>query len=366
MIRPSSLPMFAQCPCFEGKGGEFADSGTKRHAYLESLCKNVKCDFLSEIPEEEIEAVDWAFDYIKCHAPTSNYPIHFERKMYLLNADFERVFPEGGTTDVVCGPEIFDLKWRERDYELQMAAYALMLMDECAYVSVSCHLLFAESRRKTVLNFTRESASELVFGVIAKANDPRRKPNPCDYCGWCANAYKCPPHLEAAKKVSAGYSDLDRVKNWHPSQMESAEEINRALWIWRNILSKWGDSIEHHALITAREKGLTLADYDLKQTSGGTYLTDIVGAFGVLGIPQDEFLKCCELHMSASKKYPDKKGAVETYAGLKGIKKTPAAKEVKAKLTEAGLLKDKKPKVFLKAKKSTIETNEGETKNADI
>src|SRR5262245_59524292 len=98
MIRPSSLPMLAQSPCFEsGDGNEFEESGTNRHAYLHALYRfdigqegsQIKqfCANGHLLSEEEMEAVQWAYDYIKLHAPMSDHPIHFERKMTLINAD---------------------------------------------------------------------------------------------------------------------------------------------------------------------------------------------------------------------------------------------------------------------------------------
>lgn len=370
MIRPSSLPMLAVCPCFDGQGGEFAESGRLRHVYLESLLRrevsgDPKQDAIIEaaakdLSEEEQDSVVWAFDYIKCHAPMSDYAIAFERKMHLLDENFERVFPEGGTPDVTCGPVLFDLKWRERDYTHQMAAYALMMLEEHDYPEVKVHVLYAEPRRVRQYSFTKESASALVFDILKKAQDPDRKPSPCDYCGWCSNAYKCEPLLQTAAGIAKRYCDLDRVKNWHPSQMETAEEINQALWVARKVVKKWLESIEHHALDAVQKRGLTLEEFGLVNQSGGTYVTDVPAVYASVGIPQGEFFKCVDIRMATSKKYPDKKGLVDIYAGLKGTKKAPAEREIKKKLSEAGLLKVKKPKIFLKAKKSTETETEGE------
>lgn len=355
--------MLAQSPCFVPSGdSEFTDAGTNRHKYLHALhlagavedYGRAAAEVAELLTEEECEAVKWAYDYIRLHAPMLDHPIHFERRMVLLNADFEEIFP--GTPDVACGPDLFDLKWRERDYTAQMAAYALMMMQENSWPEVRVHVLYAESRRAVVFKFTEEQAGKIVFDII-KSVDAHTEPKPGDYCGWCAKRLTCPAITKAVETVSKGYSDLDRVKNWHPSQMETGEEIDVALWIWRNVLKKWGESIEFHALEAVQKKGITLPSFELKTESGGKYLTDVPGAFAAVGLPQAEFLKCCDMRMNTSKTYPDKVGIVETYASFHGQKKAPAKREIESKLGD--LLKDKKPKVYLKAIKSTTE-NEGE------
>jgi hypothetical protein len=319
--------MLAQCPRFEGEGGEYADAGTKRHGVLSRLLSD-DTKALADLPEDERDALEWAAEYVQLHAPTSDYPLELEQKRTWIGVDFSE---RTGTPDVVCGPVIFDLKWRWRDYGAQMADYALERMD-AGHPTVTVHLLFGDSKRAQVLKFDRESAENLISPIIERAQDPNARPKPCDYCGWCKHAFQCEPHLRHAETVARGYSDLEQVQNWHPSKMETAEDLALALWVWRKVLKPWGASIEHHALEAAQKKGLTLPGFEIATKRGKTYCTDVSQAFTLAGLPQDQFLKCCDLRLNTSKRYPDKAGIVDLYAAANGMKKAPAKRELLNKL----------------------------------
>jgi hypothetical protein len=335
MIRPSSLPMLAQCPQFEsGETSDFANAGTERHEALNHMIRGTVRDAF-ELPEEDLTGVEWASEYIKLHAPMADFPLRLEQHLNPLDAEFNPVFENGGTADAICGPHLFDFKWRERNYDAQMAAYALALFGE--HETVTVHVLFGATRRAQVYKLDEPTASALVTSTIGRAKDPNAQPTPCDYCGWCAKRLTCKPYTRAAKRVAEGYADeplLAQVKSWHPSEMESADEIALGLTIARKLLAPWCKSMEHHARDAAMKRGLQLPGYELKEKAGKTHVADVARAHELLALPVSDFLKCCELRMNTSKKYPDRTGVIDMFAKVRELKKAPAGREVKQKLSE--------------------------------
>lgn len=325
-MRPSSLPMLAACPKFVGMASAATEEGTTRHAALSAWLAGNQ-DALKEIPEDQRDGVQWAAEYISTHAPMADHPLVYEEKRAFIAPTFERM---EGTPDVTCGPVVFDLKWRQRNYDGQMACYALMLM-EAGHESVTVHVLYAESQRVVVTRYDRESAEAVIMPIMTAAADPAAKPAICDYCGWCANCATCPAHLAIAKVVAVGYSDDAKVTTWHPSGMTPAE-LGQALWIARKVLSKWCESVEHHAIEKVLKEGMTIPGTELKTKTGRTYVADVAGAFGLAGLPQEEFLRACDLRLNTSKTYPDKVGVINLHAQIHGMKLAPAKRELLAKL----------------------------------
>lgn len=340
--------MLAQCPRFEGEASDFTDSGTARHKALARSLKDNDPLPMQDIPEDEREGVEWAVEYIRLHAPMGDYQVAIEQRGSFIGPDFAEIT---GTPDIVCGPHIFDLKWRQRDYHSQMAAYALMNEHD----PVTVHVLFADVKRAQVYRFSKESAEAIVMPIIERAQSSQR-PTACDYCGWCRNKLTCPAIVSKAVEVASGYSEDPRAKTWHPSEMQSADDLAMALWIWRKILKPWGKSLEFHALEAAEKRGLSLKGFELSTKSGKTYCSDVAQAFGLAGLPQDKFLQCCDLRLNTSKKYPDKKGVIDVYAEQIGIKKAPAKRELLRKLEP--VLKQTKPSLSLRSVGDDDDDNE--------
>lgn len=341
MIRPSSLPMLKQCPQFNPSGGEFAEAGHERHEALRALLSDQS--FLADsLEDEDAGGVRWAYDYIQVNAPTSEYPLELEQKKEWIDPVTFDI--RTGTVDVGCGPHIFDFKWRERDYLHQMAAYALTRPE---YPEVTVHILFGEPRIAKKIIFTQDTAAELIAPVIEEALNEDAQAKPCDYCNWCAKRLSCPAVLETAKAIAQGYSEEEKVKQWHPSKMETPEEIAAALWVARKVLKPWCESIEFHAREAAIKKGLALPGFQMKTKKGRSFCFDVSSAFGLSGIPQDKFLQCCDLRLNSSKKIKDKVGLVEVLAQQMDIPKAQAKKQLTSKL--APVLKEGNPITMLVA-----------------
>ena len=325
-MRPSSLPFLAQCPCWEsseGTGARDKDAGTLRHSLLKTMLDNPdqKQFAVEGLEPADVESVEWAAEYVRCHAPMSDHPLRVEYHVNPMDAEFKPLFEHGGTLDVACGNVLFDLKWRERDYGAQMAAYALDMFQEHGFEEIIVHLLFGESKRAQVLKFTEAEALALVNGIIAKVNDPNKKPTPCDYCGWCSRRTTCPALLERANAVVAGRDDW-KLDQWHASKIENAEQMGKALRLARQ-LSDWCESIEHHAKEMALKQGQIPVGFKVQTRQGNRFVSSVTDAFPLVGLPQAEFLKACDVKPSS---------LFEAYAAFNGLKKATAEKEVERKL----------------------------------
>lgn len=302
-VRPSSMPALAQCGQFEPGGSDFADLGTDRHAALQAHYAGDN-SLLDLLDEDSQAGIRWAADYIRVHAAASDYPMEWERKRSFTAPNFTDIT---GTPDLVCGNDVFDFKWRYRDYTAQMACYALMMIAELAAQPVRVHLLFGEPRRAEVLKFDTQSA-EAVIAPILDRLDANPEPTPCDYCGWCTKRLMCPAMTRPAQTVALGYSDLAEVANWHPSEMEKPEHLALALHVWRKVLKKWGESVEFHAMEAMTKRGLQLPGCKLAPSKGKQFVADCAAAYAASGLPAEKFLKACTPRLNTSKKYPDRVG----------------------------------------------------------
>jgi len=344
--RPSSLPMVAQCSDFESSGSDFADLGTDRHAALRAHY-NGDDSLLDLLDDDDQAGIRWAADYIRAHT-TDGHPVEWEVTRKWARPDFTDA---QGTPDVVNGFEIFDFKWRLRDYTAQMADYALSLIQEPGQ-TVTVHILFGAEKRAERIKFDAESCERIILPILERAENPI--PTPCDYCGWCSKRLTCKALTGPAKIVAENYAEatmLEVIKDWHPSEMlKDPVQIAFALTIWRKVLKKWGESVEFHAKEAATKEGLKLPGYELKEKRGRQFVPDVVAAFNASGLAGDDFLQACDVRLNTSKKYPDRKGLDVIFKSAFGEPSLAAAKRtVQSKLGDT--VQRSKPTLELKSVK---------------
>lgn len=340
--RPSSLPALDQCAKFSGGSSEFAEEGTVRHAILATALKtNSTADIqFSAETNTDAEGITWAADYILLHAPSSDYPIEVEQTRSWLGPDFT---VRTGTPDVVCGPVIFDFKWRWRDYTAQMADYALERFD-AGFERVTVHLLFGAHRRYEIVEFTRESAERIVSGILAKAEAPDAQPTPCDYCGWCAHRLTCSAVLERVNAVVEGRVDWG-LATYHSTEIATAEQMGKALEIAR-LVKKWADAVEYEAKRMVG-RGDIPEGFKLQDRKGNRFISSVAEAFPRVGLSQEVFLKACEVGFS---------DLAKLYAEIHGMKKAAAERAVAELLGD--VLQRKASSQRLVSDKSKIEEEE--------
>lgn len=331
-VRPSSLPALAQCPrfCPDPVGRDYTNRGTERHeslaeflfALLVAPDEAARERALAGMAEDEREAITWAAEYVNANAPLSDYPLEIETRRAFVGPNFERIT---GTLDVRCGPVFFDFKWRFGDYWPQQAAYALTL----PFPEVESHLLFGQPQRARKRRFTQADAEGIVFPIVEAATAPGAKPKACDYCGWCAHRLKCEALTDGVKAAMMGRGDWG-LENWHTSEITDPAEMAKALRAARRLKS-WAEACEYHAKQMAVNQGRTLPGFTVKHRPGGSTVGDMHAAFSILGLPQEEFFKACEVHLNPPKD-KSRAGLVQLYATHAVLSEKRAKEELKRRL----------------------------------
>lgn len=326
-IRPSSLPILKESPKFISSGSDFADEGTDRHQALRDLFDGDSAP-LMRLDEDSQEAVRWAAEYILLKANMADHTLEWETERFIDFGQFETMT---GHLDAVCGLDIFDLKWRERDYSAQMACYALGVLQDHPWGTVCrTHMLFGAIRKAVVLEFTAESAHAIIDAIIDDVKNAEEC-RPSSYCGWCAITSSCPVLTRRAQAVADGREDW-KLEQYHASKIEEPSEMAKALTLARH-LKKWVEGVEHHAKEMATKQGRTIPGYELREKSGKRICTDVNGAFNASGLHASEFLACCSLRFATSKKDPAQKGLENVYKETTGLPSLAAAKrELRVKL----------------------------------
>lgn len=291
ITRPSSLPAQAKSPRYEPSSTPTTatEAGTDRHLALSELLTGGKRDVYSLLPEVDRSAVDWAHDYIKGIA--GNEPILSETPVEVRRG-FDVVLR--GTADVIVGAHIVDLKWVERNYAEQQAAYALGAMQALNLMEMTVHLLFGESRRVVAYKLTRAEAEALVYPVLAAVEDPNTPCRISEYCGWCKHSAYCKVRLKEINKIADGY-DLVRVEDL---SVTSPEDLARALNLAK-VASDWAEEVRAYCGQAAKD-GLQIPGWTLKTRSGGREIApdQINEAFSRIGLPSDQFIKACKLSIT--------------------------------------------------------------------
>jgi len=310
-LRPSSLPAIAACPQYQAdeRDNDDTNEGTRRHAVLHHY--NLTGEF--EIPEgglsdESQEAVKWASEYIDM--TRSGDPI-FESKIAIaLNVDGQAVTIEG-TPDCrdTDTRNLYDLKWRHRDYRAQLNAYALGIMQDNFTDAIKVHVMFGYDKRAQTWDVTADEAEEELQGIVRRAlnNEPA---NPCDYCAWCAKSATCPALAERVEAVRSGREDWN-LANYHASQIDDPAEMAKALELARAIKA-WVEAIEYHARRMALQNG-GLPGFKVQNRSGKKSITDIAQAVALSGLSPDDFIRICNVSLGDLKKlHHEKLGASYT------------------------------------------------------
>ena len=201
LIRHSSLPKLAECPCYEGKAGE-AGPAAQRGLLLDAVYR-ARLRGGAAMPQglsvEDLGAVEWAVT-ATLELAGGAVVLTGEEECRVRTPGMEHV----GTADAIIRDRmlVLDLKSGQvRNYREQMAAYALGMMNESFESEWTCVLLFCDSRKTVEHRFTWEEAEAIVNGVVQGATNPARKPALCEYCDWCAKAGTCEARVQAVEQT---------------------------------------------------------------------------------------------------------------------------------------------------------------------
>jgi len=196
-IRHSSLPKLALCGQYQGASG--TSEAAARGTMLDRVFRDAWTtgELPRELNDEDTAAVQWAIN-----------------RCILLNGGADRLTTDEadckvrtigleheGTADGVAvrGQWSIDLKSGQiYDYNAQMAAYALGLMQTHFVGYWTTHLLFCDQKQVISKRWSYQEAHDLVHSVLANVGTA---PVENDYCSWCAHSLTCPARV--ASKDSA-------------------------------------------------------------------------------------------------------------------------------------------------------------------
>lgn len=202
IIRPSTLPKLAKCPRYEPAPGATAATlrGIDMDAAFRTMLAGRESPWIADPEEKDYQAVQWAVDTARLYARGAAIETR-ERELRV------RVLGMTGTADALCAARRWsaDLKTGEmHDYTAQQAAYALGFMDREQVEHWSVLLLFCDVRELLQLDFTRESATQLLCKVLDHVRNPLARATPCEFCDWCASRKSCAARLNAAPLATWG------------------------------------------------------------------------------------------------------------------------------------------------------------------
>jgi hypothetical protein len=187
-IRHSSLPKLALCGQYEGAPG--TSPAAERGTMLDRVFRDAWTtgELPRDLNDEDAAAISWALGQcINLGGGADG----------LLTADADcRVQTAGldhtGTVDGVAARANWSMDLKSGqiyDYQGQMAAYALGLMQMRFEQEWTTHLLFCDQQKIVTHHWTYKAASDLVRGILANVGTAPREN---DYCGWCAKSLTCP------------------------------------------------------------------------------------------------------------------------------------------------------------------------------
>lgn len=304
-IRASSLPFIRECARFESglstfendKPKPFADAGTDRHSAWREVFEGRE-DFLKILDAEDADGVAWASDYLKCYAPT-HVPLIWEESgtaLFEIGGQFVEL---PGHPDVysVYGKtlELFDLKWRARNYDEQMASYVWRIMEEHPEVEMArIHLLFGLAKKARTMWLDKPAVEQILTKVLTKALNKDAPFEPNDHCNWCSRHLICPAFIERANAVAAGREDWE-LNQYHTSKLETEEELGKAMTLARQ-LSKWCEAVEFHAKEKARA-GVIPKGFSWGEKRGALTVKDVVTAQELSGLPPELFWQSVDVSL---------------------------------------------------------------------
>ena len=262
-------------------------SGTDRHDALEAMLRG-DTSLLRTLPDQEIEALEWAYHLVKEIASRTEAKIETE---VLLPIYRDGVQVMQGTLDVIVGDHLFDLKWSELEYDHQLAAYAIALMQRSKYSSVTVHVMYAANQRVHSYNLSYAEAAALVWPVYDAVANPTSPAVPNNYCSWCNHQLTCAAIVSNVNKVAESFevATVDSMALVSPERVAAA--LNLAY-----LAEDWAHEVKLHAKELALA-GMQIPGYAIAERAGNRQIESdrINDAYAVLGIPHQEFMSACSV-----------------------------------------------------------------------
>jgi hypothetical protein len=196
-IRHSSLPKLALCGQYEGSPG--TSPAAERGTMLDRVFRDAWTtgEFPRDLCEEDDIAINWALAQCINLGGGADGLLTADDACRVQTAGLDHT----GTVDGVAARANWSMDLKSGqiyDYQGQMAAYALGLMQMRFEQTWTTHLLFCDQRKLVTHHWTYQTASDMVRSILANVGTA---PQENDYCGWCAKSLTCPARV--ASKDSA-------------------------------------------------------------------------------------------------------------------------------------------------------------------
>jgi hypothetical protein len=202
-IRHSSLPKLALCGQYEGSPG--SSPAAERGTMLDRVFRDAwtSGELPRDLNDEDAAAINWALGQCINLGGGADELLTADADCRVQTAGLEHT----GTVDGVAQRANWSMDLKSGqiyDYQGQMAAYALGLMQMRFEQEWTTHLLFCDQQKLVTHHWTYKSASDLVRGILSNVGTGPREN---DYCGWCAKSLTCPARVaskDAALVTVAG------------------------------------------------------------------------------------------------------------------------------------------------------------------
>jgi hypothetical protein len=212
-----------------------------------------------------------------------------------------------GTADViiVTPSRLLGIDWKfgrrkvtDAANNWQGAAYSLLAMMFFGRESAEFHFYNPVINQETSATFAdKDQIAKSIMQVIRKSESGELVPGEkqCRYCKAALHG-TCPVVL---KKLET-FATLPEVQAPRVCWTEKPDAELIQLYEAAKVYAKYAEKAGAELMRRITQKGSPVADYDVKYTSGGRKITDMVEAFGLLGdgITQEEFLRCCTVSVA--------------------------------------------------------------------
>jgi hypothetical protein len=150
-----------------------------------------------DLNDEDAAAVQWTLDQCIQLGGGADGLLTADDACRVQTAGLEHT----GTVDGVAARANWSMDLKSGqiyDYQGQMAAYALGLMQMRFEQTWTTHLLFCDQQKLITHHWTYKSASDMVRGILANVGTGPREN---DYCGWCAKSLTCPARVASKDRA---------------------------------------------------------------------------------------------------------------------------------------------------------------------
>lgn len=292
---PSKLKSLKNCCHFvSSKQSKYADQGTNKH---DELLKNIS----KPIYQGDDEDINWAISEIKNIIAMNGYnyiiaPKVVDKKVIIEDTELNII--SEGTPDLTVLNLLFEVKsFLDGDFKDQTYAYALGLMQEKGYETITCYEIILMERKNHEYVITREDAEKRVFETIALIKENQKNgvgPAIGEQCKYCDKKIQCEEVDEGINHALSYDTSLDlSTKN---NGILDKKRIGELLDLSK-VLAKWIEAVEQLAKEEAA-LGNVPDGYEYKETKGVRVINDLGKLYTMSGLSNVDFLSCCKVSIT--------------------------------------------------------------------